>query len=47
MKSKVKLRPESIKKNMLLTITQKNGKVIEAYFKRFMYRNLNIPEVNK
>ena len=38
-KSKIKLKPESIKKNMHLTITKKDGKVFEAYFKRFMFRN--------
>ena len=46
-RSKVKLKPESIKKNMHLTITKKDNKVVEAYFKRFMFRNLQITDLKK
>ena len=46
-KSKIKLKPESIKKNMHLTITKKDTKVVEAYFKRFMFKNTQITDIKK
>ena len=39
-KSKIKLKPESIKKNMFIRIHLKDNKQVEGYFKKFMFRNL-------
>jgi hypothetical protein len=44
---KIKLRPESIKKNMNLKIVQKDNKYIEGFFKKFMFKNIEISEVKK
>ena len=38
-KSKIKLKPESIKKNMYIKITLKNNKLVEGFFKKFMIKN--------
>jgi len=46
-KSKIKLKPESIKKNMFIKITHKDNKVTEGYFKKFMYKNILITEPKK
>jgi hypothetical protein len=46
-KSKIKLKPESLKKNMFLSITLKNGKVIEAYFKKFTFKHLGAADPKK
>ena len=38
-KSKIKLKPESIKKNMFIRIILKDNKVVEGFFKKFMFKN--------
>ena len=46
-KSKIKLKPESIKKNMFVKIRLKDDKYIDGYFKKFMFKNLAISDVKK
>jgi hypothetical protein len=46
-RSKIKLKPESIKKNMYIKIQVKEGKVIEGYFKKFMIKNTQITDIKK
>jgi len=41
------LKPESLKKNMYLAVTLKTGKVTEAYFKKFMFKNTAIQDPKK
>jgi hypothetical protein len=44
---RIKLKPESIRKNMNVKIQVKDNKSVEGFFKKFMHKNTEIPDVKK
>ena len=41
---KIKLKPESIRKNMNVKILLKDNKYIDGFFKKFMYKTTDVKE---